>query len=87
METAILGYSEWICNAKPGLSLGWDWRLSYASGPLGLVRVGSPRSNIMLIDRHGVDYGWQRNLDILSTVIDALPWRRDTTQALALRMD
>lgn len=84
MPTIICGYSEWVSHTTPRLSLGWDWHLSCAQGLLGLVRVGLPRSNVMLIDRHGVDYGWQHNLEILGTVVDALPWRDDTEHALSL---
>lgn len=82
-QTAICGYSEWFSRGAPGLSIGWDWQLLCAPGVLGLARVGLPRSNIMLIDRHGADYGWRRNLEILGTVVDALPWRDSTRQALS----
>ena len=80
--TAISGFSEWTSEASPYLSLGWDWRLSWEHGLIGLVRVGPPRSNIMLIDGHGIDYGWQRNFEVLGTVVDALPWRSDMDAAL-----
>lgn len=84
MPTSICGYSEWVSRTMPRISLGWDWRLSWTPGLIGLVRVGSPRSNVLLIDRHGVDFGWQFNLEILGTVVDALPWREDTGRALSL---
>lgn len=76
--TSICGFSEWASCSLPRLSLGWDWRLCWMPGVVGFVRVGLPRSNVMLVDRHGVDYVWQRNLEILGTVVDALPWRNDT---------
>lgn len=84
MPTLICGYSEWVSRTTPRISLGWDWHLSCALGLVGLFRVGLPRSNVMLTDRHGVDYGWQHNLEILGTVVDALPWRNDTHYALSL---
>ncbi len=82
--TIFCGYSEWASRTTPRISLGWDWRLSCSQGLVRLVRVGLPRSNVMLIDRHGVDYDWQRNLEALGTVVDALPWRNDTEHALSL---
>ncbi len=82
--TTICGFSEWASSTAPRVSLGWDWRLSWEQGLVGLVRIGSPRSNVMLIDAQGSDYGWERNLEILGTVVDALPWRVDTRRALAL---
>ncbi|GAO20846.1 MULTISPECIES: DUF4902 domain-containing protein [Comamonadaceae] len=81
-QTAICGYSEWFSRAAPCLSIGWDWRLVCAPGVLGLARVGWPRSNVMLIDRHGADYAWRRNLEVLGTVVDALPWRDNPRQVL-----
>lgn len=83
MPTTICGYSEWVSRTTPLLSLGWDWHLSGVQGLIGLVRVGLPRSNVMLVDRHGIDYGWQHNLETLGTVVDALPWRDDTERALS----
>lgn len=82
--TTICGFSEWVSSPTPRLSLGWDWRLSFEQGMVGLVRVGLPRSNVMLIDSQGSDYDWQRNLEMLGTVVDALPWRADTRRTLAL---
>lgn len=82
-RTAICGYSEWFSRSSPHLSLGWDWRLLCGPGLIGLVRVGWPRSNVLLTDRRGADYDWRLNLEILGTVVDALPWRDNTGQALA----
>lgn len=82
-QTVISGYSEWVSSISPRVSLGWDWRLSFDNGLMGLVRVGLPRSNVMLIDRNGIDYGWLQNLEVLGTVVDALPWRNDPKATLA----
>lgn len=82
--TTIRGFSEWASRTDPRLSLGWDWRLYWAHGPVRLVRTGLPYANVMLVDRNGLDYGCRRNFDILGTVVDALSWRDNTEQALAL---
>ncbi|MFT3815660.1 MAG: DUF4902 domain-containing protein [Acidovorax sp.] len=81
--TTVCGFSEWASRNSPRVSLGWDWRLSWEHGLIGLVRVGLPRSNVMLVDHRGIDYDWERNLVVLGTVVDALPWRDDTEYALA----
>ncbi len=73
--TAIPGYMEWIGIAEPQISLGWDWRLETINGVLRYVRVGLPRSNVMLVDDRLLDYGWNRNFQTLATVVDALQWR------------
>lgn len=85
--TSIMGYTEWIGEA-PGaaISLGWDWRLEqHQLGGVTCVRVGLPRSNVMLVDAKNRDYGWNRNLEALATVVDAMPWSNQTKWAIQLR--
>ncbi|MEO3715580.1 DUF4902 domain-containing protein [Roseateles flavus] len=84
--TWIGGYTEWIgSDSHVGVSLGWDWRLEVCprSGTQ-CVRFGLPRSNIMLVDAEHQDYGWNRNLHALATVVDALPWTEQTLSAIEL---
>lgn len=80
--TSISGYTEWVSKRAPIISIGWDWcvRLT-SSGPLW-TRVGLPRSNVMLVDAAGDDSDWMRNLEILATVADALPWREHLPHAM-----
>lgn len=85
--TSIMGYTEWI-GGEPGapISLGWDWHLEQdVCGDVTCVRAGLPRSNIMLVDSANRDYGWDRNLEILSIVVDAMPWADQTQRALQHR--
>ncbi|WP_342616802.1 DUF4902 domain-containing protein [Rhodoferax sp. GW822-FHT02A01] len=84
-ETDISGYTEWISTTMPAISIGWDWRIQSLAGPLQWQRVGAPRSNVMLMFTTGDDAGWDKNLEILSTVVDALPWREEIPQAVAKR--
>lgn len=82
--TSIMGYTEWV-GGEPAapISLGWDWRLDQdVCGDVTCVRVGLPRSNVMLVDVSNRDYGWNRNLEILATVVDAMPWADQTQRAL-----
>lgn len=82
--TSIMGYTEWVGGEPTAvISLGWDWRLDQdVCGDVTCVRVGLPRSNIMLVDASNRDYGWSRNLEILATVVDAIPWADQTQKAL-----
>lgn len=85
--TSIMGYTEWIGEA-PGttISLGWDWLLEqHQLGGVTCVRIGLPRSNVMLVDAKRCDYGWNRNLQALATVVDAMPWPDQTKRAVQLR--
>lgn len=84
-KSTLCGYTEWTSANDPVISIGWDWCIQ--SSPLGVfwVRVGSPSSNLMLVDHRGVDFGWQRSQNILASVLDALPWKEQVPAALAIR--
>lgn len=82
--TSIMGYTEWVSEgmAEP-VSLGWDWRLDQLqTGETNCMRIGLPRSNVMLIDSAKRDYGWDRNLQVLASIVDAIPWADETRSAI-----
>jgi hypothetical protein len=81
--TSISGYMEWVGTSLSHISLGWDWRLEITNGVLRYVRVGLPRSNVMLVDERHFDYGWQRNLQALATVVDALQWQKKASRLIS----
>jgi hypothetical protein len=86
MATEVCGYTEFVSDgAKPAVSLGWDWRFELERPQLSCARIGWPRSNVMLIDRRCADMGWDRNLVLLASVVDALPWRTTTREAVLQR--
>lgn len=76
-ETEISGYTEWVSISRPAVSIGWDWKLQLRcyNRSVAWQRVGKPRTNVMLVYASGADTGWARNLELLSTVVDALPWQ------------
>lgn len=76
-ETTISGYTEWVSASRPAVSIGWDWHICHWSvqRPFVWTRRGKPRSNIMLVYSTGNDAGWSKNLELLATVVDALPWQ------------
>ena len=84
-ETSISGYTEWSSNSTPPISIGWDWCIQPTACHPYWIRVGAPRSNVMLVYATGDDAGWSKNLEILSTVVDALPWRELIPQVVAAR--
>lgn len=81
--TLLQGYTEWTCDSL-SLSLGWDWSLDRLDGEVICARIGLPRSNIMLIGSRRTDLGWQRNLDVLATFVDSLPWVESTRRAVGI---
>jgi hypothetical protein len=74
--TTLSGYTEWGVLSQPGISIGWDW-LWEGTTPVGAgwVRAGLPRTNLLLVDERGADLDWTRSLQVLATVVDAIPWR------------
>jgi hypothetical protein len=84
-QTSLSGYTEWISTQNPTISIGWDWRLQTLAAGVRWVRVGLPRSNLMLTQDTGADASWHGNLEILGTVVDALAWREILPHAVAAR--
>ena len=84
-QTSLSGYTEWISTQDPTISIGWDWRLQTLAAGVRWVRVGLPRSNLMLTQDSGADASWHGNLEILGTVVDALAWREILPLVVAAR--
>lgn len=74
--TGISGFTEWVAHHPVPMSIGWDWRLEVCGGAYRLVRTDCPRTNVQLTDACGIAFKWEQNLQILGTIVDALPWVR-----------
>jgi hypothetical protein len=75
---SILGFTEWVSETTPAVSLGWDWRLDTNAGTPRYVRDGEVRSNIMLIEPGLGDLGDLATSATLSAAVDALSWAAET---------
>ena len=64
-RTDISGYTEWVSETTPVITLGWDWRMEGASGQARYLRTGFPRSNIMLVDDRRRDLGSAKTAKLL----------------------
>ncbi|MES2948474.1 MAG: DUF4902 domain-containing protein [Pseudomonadota bacterium] len=84
-QTSLSGYTEWVSTKDPTISIGWDWCLQVSVTGVRWVRVGLPRSNLMLTQDSGYDTSWHSNLEILGTVVDALAWREILPTIVATR--
>ncbi|GLS05605.1 hypothetical protein GCM10007860_27620 [Chitiniphilus shinanonensis] len=71
----ICGYTEWVSMTQPAVSLGWDWCIRPVFRGSALARVGEVRSNVCLVNEGGNAASWERNLEALAMVVDALPWK------------
>jgi hypothetical protein len=84
-RTEICGYTEWGSRTHPHLTIGWDWRLAASCNGVRCVRVGLPRSNLMLIGFEGGDLGGEATEHVLSAWVDTLPWSAVTRQSIEER--
>jgi len=83
--TTISGYTEWVSDTQPKITVGWDWIIAPADGGSHWRRIGLPRSNLLLVDTAQNDYAWERNLVVLATVVDAIPWQEQAKTAVVER--
>ncbi len=74
-RTDVSGYTEWVSETAPIITLGWDWRMEGASGQARYLRTGLPRSNIMLVDNLWRDLGPANTAKLLEAAIDKTAWQ------------
>ena len=79
-RTTISGYTEWIA-ANAAVTVGWDWIVVAEQW----IRVGPPRSNVLLVDPADHAYDWAKNEAVLGTVVDAIPWQEQACAAIGRR--
>lgn len=70
----IFGYTEWISKTTPTVSIGWDWKLSHDNRTIQIMRIGLPRSNLMLTDYLQCDVGLDQTLHLICQKIDLTAW-------------
>lgn len=81
----VSGYTEWLSTTTPTITLGWDWGLDVLQGRSCYLRLGSLRSNIMLVDTMTHDLGPTKTSELLGTAIDALAWQSAIYQYIVTR--
>ncbi len=74
-QTNISGYTEWVSETAPIITLGWDWRMEGSSGQARYFRTGFPRSNIMLVDDLWRDLCPANTAKLLEVAIDKTAWQ------------
>jgi Domain of unknown function (DUF4902) len=83
--SAITGYTEWISNSKPAITIGWDWKLTSVQGTARLIHAGIPGSNLMLLNQHNQDLGSERTRQLLVTWLEVFNWQSETLSAISIR--
>ena len=79
----ITGYTEWISNSVPAITIGWDWKLTSVSGAATLIHTGIPGSNLMFLDGNNLDLGAARTRQLLVNWLDIFNWQPETLKALS----
>lgn len=75
VSSEISGYTEWVSQTVPVITLGWDWFLACTNGEPHLLRVGKPSSNVMAIDCKGQNLGYDATLNLLCSLVDTMDWQ------------
>jgi hypothetical protein len=84
----ITGYTEWISQSAPVVSIGWDWKMVAENKQVRLERVGEPRSNLFVYSNMYKDDqqdkittfpdGYTNSIDMLCAYVDSLEWHAVT---------
>lgn len=77
----ISGYTEWVGESVPATSLGWDWVMAPPAGEL-MVRAGSIRTNIMLVDEQGADCGLEATVQACGRLLAQWTWQPEVLAAI-----
>ena len=70
----ISGYTEWISETAPSISIGWNWTLNYLSYPHAYEITGLPYSNVLLLDEYSRELSEIASLKALARIVDKTPW-------------
>lgn len=80
--TEICGFTEWVSDTIPAISISWDWSLQTSSPPPRYAISGEPFSNLMLISEGGEDLGPLVTNHYLLKLINKLGWENETAQSI-----
>lgn len=80
--TDISGYTKWVSTTEPFMTIAWNWQLDFSRPQPALSRLEGAGSNIMLLDTHNNDLGYNTSLHALTSFIDTLPWQKKVLTAI-----
>lgn len=83
--SAITGYTEWVGEGEPVLTMGWDWEMRAGEAGVALRRVGDPRSNLCVVMRAGAADDLDDSDTLLKILIDRSNWQEETLRYLQHR--
>jgi hypothetical protein len=81
----ISGYTEWLTNTAPVVTLGWDWYVDSIDQEK-YIRKGPPRTNLMFVnDMTHHDLGDIHTGVLLGEYIDLLDWQAELHKHMTTR--
>lgn len=75
------GFSEWISDTSPPISIGWGWFVHSDTRRM-LLAPDRVRSNVMLVDVQGYDLGPQKTASLFGAWLGAFEWQPTVSTAL-----
>ena len=84
-SATLSGYTEWISPQEPRLTLGWDWQLDTGAAASRIVRLGLPRTNVLIMRGAQDPLRWEQSLDLLAAFIDEFDWSAQAFGAVCER--
>ena len=84
-STTLSGYTEWISPQEARLTLGWDWQLDVSTAASRIVRLGLPRTNVLIVRSVQDPLPWEQSLGVLASFIDAFDWSAPAFNAVCER--
>jgi len=78
----ITGYTEWVSQSTPVISVGWDWEVQTSIGRANLSRLAEPRTNLMIVDKSFKDVGQEQSNQHIAKLIDRTEWQAATEVAI-----
>lgn len=84
-STTLSGYTEWVSTQEPNLTLGWDWQLETEASTARVVRLGLPRTNVLVVKNENDPLPWEKSLEVLASFIDNFDWNTPAFDAVCHR--
>ena len=84
-SATLSGYTEWISPQEPRLTLGWDWQLDTGAAASRIVRLGLPRTNVLIMRGAQDPLRWEQSLHLLAAFIDEFDWSASAFGAVCER--
>jgi hypothetical protein len=81
----LTGYTEWVSDLYPSLTVGWDCYFnSYQLEPRW-VRAGLPRTNLVLVSEVNLEHRCAHSIRALASVIDSMDWHMEMNSCITNR--